>query len=272
MPAADIGEAVGGGRLAAGYTSPAYLAAREPALAIFGGTPFAPSAADHYAWLREGGGLELLDALYARQNLKGIPCVIAGPEGFGWFRQPLLGADDLDGLRMRIVGLGARVVQRLGVDAVSLPSADIWPELERGEIDATEFAMPYIDIELGFDLVAPHYYYPGFLQPFSQYDLIIDRARWEGLSAADRQAIEAACHDNVLYGLEQDGPMAEEALRRIRQKGVNVQAVPPAIVASAKRAWAEVAAELSAADADFARIYDAYRRFLATRPGGDPLG
>lgn len=272
VPSTRIGEAVGDGRIPAGYTSPAYLVAREPALAIFAGTPFGPSAADHYAWLREGGGLALQDALYARLNLKGVPCLIGGAGGFGWFREPVEGADDMQGLKIRASGLSGKVLDAMGASSMIVAGADIYPGLERGALDAVSFAMPYIDVEMGFDQIADTFYYPGPLQPFSVYDLVVNRDRWQALAPRQRQLIEDVCDDNVRHGLDEDMALTAEALETIRGRGVTVAPVPPAIAAAARAAWARVAAREAAADPDFARIYKAYRRYLATRPSGDPLG
>lgn len=271
VPSGRIGEAVASGALAAGYTAPAYLATDEPALAIFAGTPFGPSAEDHYAWLRDGGGLALQDTLYERMGLKGVPCAIAGPEGFGWFRRAVDTPADLRGRRVRADGLPARVLARLGVIVMPLPGADIGPALARGALDGAEFSMPYLDVDLGLGRVAPHYYAPGPLQPFSVYEVVFNRARWQALAEPQKRLIEDICHDNVLHALAQDGPMASDALSTIRKLGVTVAPLPVAVADAARDAWSEVVAELSAANADFARIYAAYRQYLSQRPSGDPL-
>lgn len=266
-----VAEAVATGRLPAGFISPAFLANDEPALAIFAGTPFGPSVADHYAWLRDGGGQSLQDTLYARHNLKGMPCVIAGASGVGWFRKPLRSPLDARNLRIRAVGLSAEVLQELGGMPQAVSGADLYPALVRGTLDAVSFAMPYVDVDMGFDRIAKTYYYPGALLPFSVYDIVINRDRWQALAPQHQRLIEQACHDNIRHGLDLDAELTAEALATIRARGVTVAPLPPVVEDAARKAWIRVAARQSAQNDDFARIYLAYRRYLTKRPSGDPL-
>ena len=210
--ALQIPGALRGGQFEAGYTSPGYMAETNPAFLIFSGTPFGPSARDHYAWLQEGGGLTLYDDLYARFNLKAVPCVMAGPEGFGWFRRAVQTPDDLRGLKMRFWGIGAKVMRKLGVSIQQQRGADVYPALERGLIDATEYSTPYIDLDLSFYQIAQHYYYPSFHMPFHMFEVVFTRDRWNSLSREQQRLIEDVCHDNVLFAIAEDEPKAVNAL------------------------------------------------------------
>ena len=86
----------------------------------------------------------------SKHGLVSIPCGAIGPETSGWFKKPVKSLDDLKGMKMRFFGLGAKVMTKMGMSTQLLAGADIYPALERGVIDATEFSMPNMDISLGF--------------------------------------------------------------------------------------------------------------------------
>jgi TRAP-type mannitol/chloroaromatic compound transport system substrate-binding protein len=246
-----------------------YLVAKNPAFAIFAGTPFGPATRDHYAWLREGGGLALHDELYARFNLKAVPCVMIGPNGFGWFRKAVQTPGDLKGLKMRFLGLGARVMSRLGVAVIQLPGGVIYNALDTNLIDAAALLQPYIDVKMRLDRVVEHYYYPSFHRPFTAFEVMFNLDRWRSLSTEQQRLIEEVCHENVVIGIAEDERLTLEALDEIRSRGVTVHELPPAIWAAARQAWAAVADEESRKSADFRRIYRDYKRYLSTGPGGN---
>ena len=259
-------DAISSGQIDAGYSSPLYLAAKNPGFEIFAGSPFGLPARDHYVWLREGGGLALHDELYAKFNIKAIPCVMTGPNGFGWFRKAVQTPDDLKGLKMRILGPGARVMSKLGVAAVPLPGGEIYNKLDRKLIDAAASLQPYIDVKMRLDRVVEHYYYPSFHRPFTTFEVMFNLDRWKSLSTEQQRLIEDVSHENVLIGFAEDEQLALEALDKIRSRGVAVHEVPPAIWAAARQAWAAVAIEESRRSADFRRIYRDYQQYLSTRP------
>ncbi len=137
----------------------------DPALAIFSGFPFGPDPDGFTAWMREGGGAEALDAIYARHGLKSLYCGVLPAEGGGWFRAPVETVADLDGLAMRAFGYGALTLRALSVVPYELPAADIRPALDTGLIAAAEFSLPSIDVDLGLHEAAGHLYLPGWQQP-----------------------------------------------------------------------------------------------------------
>ena len=174
VQAFEIFDAVSNGSVDAGWSAAGYWAGKIPALQFFTATPFGPSAGEMLAWMYYGGGRQLFEELYHAHNIHGIPCNLIPPEAGGWFRDPVESVDDLKGLKMRFFGLGARVMEKLGVSTQLLPGGDIYPALELGAIDATEFSMPAIDQDLGFHEIARHYYFPGWHQPTSMGELIVN--------------------------------------------------------------------------------------------------
>ena len=140
-----------------------------PAAPLFSAVPFGPEAGEYMAWIYFENGLDLYQEMYdqAGFNVKVFPCTIIAPETSGWFAEEITSAEQLDGLKMRFFGLGGKVMQKLGVATTLLPGGDIFPALEQGAIDATEFSMPAIDQRLGFDKLVKYNYLPGPLRQHS---------------------------------------------------------------------------------------------------------
>ena len=122
------------------------------------------------------------------------------PEAAGWFRKRIRTVDDLKGLKMRFFGLGAKVMKKLGVVTSRLTSGDIFVAFENGEIDAAEFSMPAIDMKLGLHRMIKNYYFPGWHQPATLFELMINLKKWESLPASGKAQVEAVCGDNIRYG------------------------------------------------------------------------
>ena len=241
-----------------------YWAGRVPALQLLAAVPFGPQAPEYIAWLKFGGGQEFLEELYEPYNIKSIICGVIAPEASGWFRQELSGVEDLRGMSMRFFGLGAKVMERMGVSTQLLAGGDIFPALELGTIDATEFSMPAIDLNLGFYQVASYYYFPGWHQQSTMFDLMINLDLWEGLSEQQQLTIETVCDANIAYGLAEGEAIQIEALRTLEEEhGVQIRQWSAEDLAALEAAWEETAAELVAEDADFARVYASYTSFRA---------
>ena len=145
--------------------------------------PFGPEAGEYLGWMRHGGGKKLMEELHAKYGIGNvILCGLISPEASGWFRKEIKTADDLKGLKMRFFGLGANVMQKLGVSTQLLQAGEIFQALQLGTIDATEFSMPVMDLTLGFHQVAKHYYFPGWHQMSTLNELIISKPKWAEFS------------------------------------------------------------------------------------------
>ena len=183
IPAKECFDAVAAGSVDACWSTPGYWYGKEPALAMFAAVPFGPRAGEYMGWIYYGGGYELWDAIYEPHGLKSLPCGVIAPEASGWFRKEINSIEDLAGLKMRFFGLGAKVMEKIGVSTQLIAGGDIFPALERGSIDATEYSMPAIDLNLGFYQVAKHYYFPGWHQQATMFELLMNPAR---LGCAER--------------------------------------------------------------------------------------
>jgi TRAP-type mannitol/chloroaromatic compound transport system substrate-binding protein len=263
VPALEVFDAVGTGAVEAGWSTPGYWAGRVPALQLLAAVPFGPQAPEYLAWVKFGGGKELMDELYEPHNIKSLHCAIIAPEAAGWFRNPVTKPEDLQGLTMRFFGLGAKVMEKMGVSTQLLAGGDIFPALELGTIDATEFSMPAIDLSLGFYQIAKEYYFPGWHQQSTLFDLMINLDLWESLDESTQFKIETVCDANIAYGLAEGEALQFSALQQLRENGVNINTLSPELLEALEAAWLQVAEEESAKDADFARVYESYKAFRA---------
>ena len=193
VPPAEMFDAISAGSLDAAWSTPGYWYGKEKALAMFGSVPFGPQAGEYLAWIYFGGGQDLMQKIYAKHNIHSMICGVIAPEASGWFRKEINSVEDLKGLKMRFFGLGAKVMEKMGVSTQLLHTADIYPALERGTIDATEFSMPAIDLKLGFYQIAKHYYFPGWHQQSTLFDLMISKSKWDAMDKTQKAQIEAVC-------------------------------------------------------------------------------
>ena len=165
VPAFEAFDAVRDGVADCCHDAPYYWIAKHGAIPFFCSVPGGFTPPEHNAWILYGGGQALWDELYAGFGLRGFLAGTGGPNMGGWFRKEIGAVEDLDGLNMRIPGLGAEVLNRLGVIAVNMSGQEVLPALQTGAIDAAEWAGPYNDLALGLYKVAPYYYGPGVHEP-----------------------------------------------------------------------------------------------------------
>jgi TRAP-type mannitol/chloroaromatic compound transport system substrate-binding protein len=263
VPPLEMFDAISAGSLDAAWSTPGYWFGKEKALALFSAVPFGPSAGEYLAWIYYGGGYDMMKKIYAKHNIVSLMCGVIAPEASGWFRKEIKSVDDLKGLKMRFFGLGAKVMEKVGVSTQLIAGGDIYPALERGSIDATEYSMPAIDLNLGFYQIAKHYYFPGWHQQATLFDLMIAKDKWEALSKTQQAQLEVACGDNIREGLAEGEAIQHKALAELKAKGVNIHRWPPEILNALETAWNEVAAELAAEDATFKETWNSLQKFRA---------
>ncbi|HSM40729.1 MAG TPA: TRAP transporter substrate-binding protein [Afifellaceae bacterium] len=263
VPALEVFDAVSNGSVDAGWSTPGYWQGKEPALALFSAVPFGPDAREYGAWLLFGGGEEMMQKIYDKYNIHSIICGVIAPEASGWFREPVNSIEELAGKKMRFFGLGAKVMQKLGVDTQLLGAADIYPALERGTIDATEFSQPAIDLNLGFYQIAKHYYFPGWHQQSTSFELLVNKDRWTALSDAERAMLTTACRANFTLGMAEGEAIQGKALAELESKGVTIHKWDQATLDKFEETWNEVAAEIAASDASFKEAWDSMQAFRA---------
>jgi len=260
-PPTEIVDNVGAGAIDAGWSFAPFTAAQVPAVTLFGSIPFGPDAPKYTAWLYEGGGLDLWQAAYEPLNVVPMPCGATLPEAGGWFTKEINSVEDFQGLRMRIAGIGGKVMAKLGASAQSLPTGEIYTSLETGRLDATEFSFPEIDKLLGFNKIVKNYYFPGWHQPAGLIELTINKDLWDGWSEAQHNVIENACRATTARFLEVHASAQPAILAEFEASGVSVKRFPGDVLDALRAATAEVMAEESAADPFFKEVFDSYTAF-----------
>ena len=259
VPAFEVLGAVQVGTAQMAHTASYYFIGKNPALAFDACVPFGLTARQFNAWMYDGGGLDLMRSLFADFNILNFPGGNTGVQMGGWFREPIASLRDLRGLKMRIPGLGGRVMDQLGVTVQLLPGGEIYPALERGAIDATEWVGPYDDEKLGFHQVAKHYYYPGWWEPGPNLSFYVNQAAWDRLPSAYQNALEAAAAEANVHMLAQYDAKNPPALRRLLDAGVQLRPFPDDIMQAAERTAFDLMEADAAGDAAYRKVYDAFR-------------
>jgi TRAP-type mannitol/chloroaromatic compound transport system substrate-binding protein len=263
VPGAETVNAVSRGEVAAAWAGAGWFADKDSAFNMFSSVPFGPGIGEYMAWLYRGGGLEAAREMFAKYNVHNIPCGLIPPEASGWFRKEIRSLDDLKGLKMRFFGLGAKVMQRFGVVTRQLPPGEILAALKSGALDAAEFSLPAMDQPLGLHTVAKYYYFPGWHQQATLFDLYINREVWERLSERHRTIIEIACGDAMRQMIADGEAVQGRSMKDIQAEGVVLKRWPAEILVAFEDGWKEVVAEEAAKNPNFRRIYDSYERFRA---------
>lgn len=262
VPAFSVMDAVEQGTIQCGLTPGYYYIGKSPALAFDTAIPFGLNTRQLYAWLMHGGGLDLLNSVYADFGIISFPTNSTGGQMGGWFRQPVNSLSEIRGLRFRIPGIGGEVMSRLGVTVQNLAQPEIYPALERGAIDATEWVGPYDDEKLGFHDVAKNYYYPGWWEPGVSMSLLIDLEEYNALPVAYQEILRGVCGETFADRLAAYDAANPPALQRlVNDHGVTLREFPADIMDAAWRESNAYLEEQAAADATFRRVYDSFKAF-----------
>ena len=261
VPPFSITDAVRDQKIEAGYTWLGYDQGKIPASALVGAVPFGMEPWEYSAWWFEGNGKNLTENLYKKHNIHPIFCGMTGPETAGWFRKPIQSLEDLKGLKIRFAGLGGKVIEQLGASVTMLPGSEIFQALEKGAIDATEFALPIVDQQLGFDRVAKYNYYPGWHQPFTASHLIVNLTTWDSLDSNDQSLLELACTAGVIRNLSSSEGKQGAVVARFEETGALPRVLSLEILRELERVTKRVLEQEAERDKDFAVIYESQLEF-----------
>jgi TRAP-type mannitol/chloroaromatic compound transport system substrate-binding protein len=261
VPGLQAADAVTNGTVEMCHTASYYYVGKDPTFAFGTAIPFGFNQRMIDAWMFNGGGLELMNDFYKKYNIIGFPAGNTGAQMGGWFRKEIKSTDDLKGLKMRIGGFAGRVLAKLGVVAQQLAGGDIYPALEKGTIDAAEWVGPYDDEKLGFQKVAPFYYYPGWWEGGPMLHNFINLGKWNELPKSYQSIIQSASHvANTIMMCRYDAGNPA-ALRRLVAGGAQLRAFPQPVMDACYTAANELYAETSAANPNFKKVYDSLLPF-----------
>ena len=262
VPALQVFDAVSQGAVEMGHGAAYYWAGKVPAAQFFTTVPFGMEQKGVQAWLYHSGGMELWNELYEPFNVIALPIGNSGVQMGGWFNKKIETIADLKGLRMRMPGLGGKVLDRAGGNPILMSGGELYTALERGTIDATEWVGPLHDLRLGLNRAATYYYYPGWQEPGAELELLINRTRWDTLPVDLQRIVKQAAAATSTWTYSAMEYHNSRALKELSTKK-NVQVLPfPQDVMQELRAVTRRTLESEAEkDPEFKRVYEAYRAF-----------
>jgi len=260
VPAFEVLEAVQKGAVHMGHSASYYYIGKNPALAFDCTVPFGLTARQHMAWVYQAEGLDLLRELFADFNIINFPGGNTGTQMGGWFNREINSLQDLRGLKMRIPGMGGRVMDQLGVTVQQISSGEIYSALERGAIDAAEWVGPYDDEKLGFHKVVDHYYYPGWWEPGPALTFYVNRDAWDKLPVDYQNILEVATAEAGLTMMTRYDARNPAALQRLLDHGVQLHPFPDDVMQAARESAAELL-ESPSSDPGYAKILTAFKKW-----------
>lgn len=262
VPAMEVFDAVSGGTAQLGHGAAYYWKGKREAAQFFAAVPFGLDAQEMNAWLFYGGGMELWREVYAPFGVLPVAAGNSGVQMGGWFNREINSLADLSGLKMRIPGLGGEVLKRAGGVPVSMPGSDIFTSLESGAIDATEWVGPYNDMAFGLHKAAKYYYYPGWHEPGTTLECLVNKAAFEALPADLQSIVTNAClvvNGDMLWEYTARNSTALQTLRK--EHHVDVREFPASVMQRLRELSEQVVREVADKDATSGKVYASYRNF-----------
>lgn len=273
VPPFETFDAVSKGTAQLGHAAAYYWKGKHEAAQFFTAVPFGLNAQEMFSWLQHGGGQELWDELYAQFNLKPFSAGNTGVQMGGWFNKEIKSVDDYKGLKMRMPGLGGEVIKRAGATVVNLPGGEIFQALQTGAIDATEWVGPYNDMAFGLYKAAKYYYWPGWHEPGSEMEAMINKQAWEELPAdlkeIVKQALNAARADMLAVFTAKNNQSLVELIEKHK---VQLKRFPDEVLKQMGKLSQEVLEEVAAKDPLNRKVYDSFNKFRKQSISWDKIG
>ena len=246
-----------------GHSASYYWKGKVPNTLYFTTMPFGMIAPEQYAWFYHGGGMELMEKVYAPHNLLSFPGGNTGNQMGGWFQKKIDSLDDLQGLKMRIPGFAGEVLAKLGAKPTNIPSGELYTALERGTIDALEWVGPSLDLRMGFHKIAP-YYYTGWHEPATELQFLVNKRSWdrlpEDLQEILRVAMRTAAYDMYIHSTHESA--RNWADMRQAFPDIKVRQFPDDVMAALRRANDTLLAEKAAGDGLAKQILESQKAYM----------
>jgi TRAP-type mannitol/chloroaromatic compound transport system substrate-binding protein len=262
VPALGVFDAVSQGSAEMGHSAAYYWKGKSPAMPFFTTVPFGLTVQEMNGWLYYGGGMELWRELYEPFNLVPMAGGNTGVQMAGWFNKEINSLEDLKGLKMRMPGLGGEVLNRIGGTAVGVPGGEIYTSLQTGVIDATEWVGPYNDKALGLHEVARYYYYPGWHEPGSSLEFIVNKQALASLPDDLQAIVETAARAINQDMLDKYTARNNAALQSLLvDQKVQLRRFPDEVLKRFYEISEEVLKDLVANDEFANRVYQSWRAY-----------
>ena len=261
MPPFGVVDGVQNGTVECAHTVPYYFFGKDETFAIGGAIPFGLNSRQMTAWMQEGNGMKLMREFYKNYNIINFAAGNTGAQMAGWFRKELKSVADIKGLKMRIGGFAGKVLERLGGVPQNIPGGEIYQSLEKGTIDAAEWVGPYDDQKLGFNKVAPYYYYPGWWEGGPQIDVFINQKAYDALSAEYKAIVESAAayaHTDMQAKYDAKNPAA---LKQLVAGGSKLFRFPKDVLEAAFKESMALYSDISGKNPNWKKVYEDYSAF-----------
>ncbi|HEU4825578.1 MAG TPA: TRAP transporter substrate-binding protein DctP, partial [Dongiaceae bacterium] len=263
MPAFGVVDGVQQGTVEVAHTAPYYFFGKNECFALGCAIPFGLNSRQMTAWMHEGNGLKLMREFYAKYNIVNFPGGNTGAQMGGWFRKEIKSVADFKGLKFRVGGFAGKVVERMGGVPQNIPGGEIYQALEKGTIDAAEWVGPYDDLKLGFNKVAPYYYYPGWWEGGPMLHTLINTAKWAELPKAYQSIVMSACEAANCDMMAKYDAVNPAALKKLAAGGAKLRPFPQDVMEAAFKAANDTYDEVMKTNAPFKKIYDSMAAFRA---------
>lgn len=262
FPALALFEQVKAGTVEMGHSSAYYWVAQEPAAQFFSTWPFGLLPQEIFAWLYAAGGLDLWQSLYAKHGLVVFPAGNTGAQMGGWFQKEITELADFQGLKMRIPGLASNAIVDAGGSAENLPAGELYQALEQGTLDALEWVGPYNDVIMGFNQVADYYYSPGWHEPGTVLELMINQDAWNELPPDLQKIIEIAAQAASLRIFAEYEARNAEYLAKIQAENrVQFREFPEDVLQAFRQSMEAALQEKAQVNPEFRRIFESAQKF-----------
>jgi len=263
VPAFGVVDAIQNGTVECAHTAPYYFFGKDETFAFDCAVPFGLNSRQQSAWMFEGNGMKLMREFYAAYNIVNFPMGNTGAQMGGWYRKEVKALADIKGMKMRIGGFGGKVLAAIGGVPQNIPAGEIYPALEKGTIDATEWVGPYDDQKLGFNKVAPFYYFPGWWEGGPQLSLYVNNKAFDALPAEYKAIVaSAASHAHLIMQARYDG-RNPDALKQLVGAGTKLRAMPRPVMDAAFKASQDLYSDLSNSNPRWKKVYEDWSKFRA---------
>jgi len=261
MPAFGVVDGVQNGTVEIAHTAPYYFFGKNEAFAIGGAIPFGMNSRQLTAWIVDGNGGKLMREFYAEYGIVNFLGGNTGAQMGGWFRKEVKTPEDIKGLKFRIGGFAGRIIERMGGVPQNIPGGEIYQALEKGTIDAAEWIGPYDDLKLGFNKVAPFYYYPGWWEGSLNLEFYVNQKALAALTPEQRAMVQAASHEAHVVTQARYDARNPGALKQLVASKAKVLAFPQTVLDASYKTTMAVYAELAEKNPAWKKIYSDYRNF-----------
>ena len=262
VPALEVFDAVRSGAAEMGHSAASYWQGKNRAFNFFYSIPFGLNGVEMLSWLYHGGGQALWNEGYEKFGVVPLPLGTTGAQMGGWYNREINSVGDLEGIKIRIPGLGSAVCERIGMVPINLPGGELYTALQTGMLDAIEWSTPYNDLSFGFHKIAKYYYYPGWQEPGSILECIINQEKYLELPQDLQHILHVACQAIGMDTLTEYLAANSRALKVLVDKHkVQMRRFPDPIINRFREVSREVLLEV-ANESDYARrVYNSFSQF-----------